>query len=117
MMNYDAILNPMIFNNACRNAQLKWEGIERLYRDHDGNIIDHDQYNELYIKRLVWVMEEIFSQASKSSGSSRVYYRLARFLVEETAEYEDELSFTMFYIEDEADDLYKVLCDIAQTDI
>lgn len=117
MINENAILNPIKFKIACCNAQSKWEGIERSFRDHDGNIIDYDQYHELYIKRLVWVLEEIFPQASKASGISRVYHRLARFLVEETAEYEDELSFTMFYIEDEADDLYKVLCDIAQTDI
>ncbi len=117
MTNDNTILNPVHFDTACRNAQMKWEEIERSYRDRDGYIIDHDQYQELYIKRLMWVLEEVFPKASKSSGSARVYHRLARFLVEETAEYEGELSFTMFYIEDEADDLYKVLCDIALTDI
>lgn len=99
------------FNLICQCAQNRWEDIERSYRDNEGDFIDGDEYNDLYVLRLKWILEGVFPPSHQLIEDFEGYEPLARFLVEESDELEP--SYSMFYIEYDSASLYKALCEMA----
>lgn len=78
-----AICDRRYFEDVCGDAQECWEYIERSYRSHDGEIIDHDEYNGLYVRRMEWILEKVIPQNHPCLKDYDGYHGLAWFLVEE----------------------------------
>lgn len=103
------------FNKICENAQESWLNLERSFRDYYGNIIDHDKYNDLYILRMKWILEEVIPQDHPCFKDHGTHHKLAKFLLDETNqdkwdEGEDAFWFVESYICDSyIDELYQLL--------
>ena len=98
------------FDKICQSAQDRWEDIERSYRDYNGDVIDGDEYNDLYVLRLQWILEGVFPKSHPLIEHFNGYEPLAKFLIEESDEWEP--GYSMFYIEYESADLYDTLCKL-----
>ena len=93
------------FGSICQNAQYSWEDLERSYRDDDGDIIDHEEYNKLYVLRVKWILEKVIPQNHPCFIDYETHYKIAEFLVEDC--------FSDFYIYDtEVDELYKFINEL-----
>lgn len=112
------ICDRRYFEEVCKYTQDSWENIERSYRDYDGDIIDHDEYNALYVRRMEWVLEKVIPQNHPCFEDHETYHGLARFLVEEYNETrwqegEDPFWWRNYYLEDsEIDELYQFLTEL-----
>jgi hypothetical protein len=112
------ICDRRYFGEVCQGAQDSWEDLERSYRDYDGDIIDHDEYDALYVLRMEWVLEKVIPQNHPCFEDHKTHHNIARHLVEEYSEAngqegEDPFFWRNYYIEDsEIDELYEFLTEL-----
>ncbi len=99
------------FLKVCKKFQNQWEELERCYRDYDGDVDDWDGYFETYILRVQWIIENILPENHPAFDDYKTYEGLARFIVEECSEIDDEC-YRSFDIMDEAKELYSFICTI-----